>query len=156
MFFQNIRFLDSLTLPPKVKYFYTVYSFKMLHRSPMWWTASMLVDFKCCNTRVLNRAIRENILLVDSGQYWKNQYWACSTGRIFSRIDQLRILLWQFKKFLENALYSKGYISVFVFHYSIDRLRIVYSIFPYMQLYTILGYNSCVANPPCVLPYKLN
>ena len=54
-----------------------------------------LVNLKSCHARVLNWAIRENIRPVELAQYSIFPYWASFTGRILSRIAQLRTLLWQ-------------------------------------------------------------
>ena len=54
-----------------------------------------LVNLKSCHARVLNWAILENIRPVELAQYGISPYWASSTGRILSRIAQLRTLLWQ-------------------------------------------------------------
>ena len=58
-----------------------------------------LVNLKNSHTRVLNWAICENIHPVELAQYWIFPYWASSTGRIFSRIAQLRTLALQLSWF---------------------------------------------------------
>ena len=69
--------------------------------------AHPLVNSQSCHARVVNWVIRENIRPVELAQYGKILYWASSTGCIFSRIAQLRTLVWQLLIFTRKyTLYS--------------------------------------------------
>ena len=73
-----------------------------------------LVNLKSCHARVLNWAIRENIHPVELAQYGIFPYWASSTGRIFSRIAQLRTLALQLLRFTRKYTLSRRIYSSIV------------------------------------------
>ena len=74
-----------------------------------------LVNLKSCHTRVLNWAIRENIRPVELAQYGISPNWASSTGRILSRIAQLRTLAWQLLRFTRKYTLSRRIYSSIVY-----------------------------------------
>ena len=61
-----------------------------------------LVNLKSCHARVLHWGIQENIRPVELAKYRIFPYWASSTGRIFSRIGQLRTLAFYLCKFTRH------------------------------------------------------
>ena len=76
--------------------------------------AHPLVNSESCHNRVANWTIRDNIRPVELTQYGKIPYWASSTGRIFSRIAQLRTLALQLLRFTRKYTLSRRIYSSIV------------------------------------------
>ena len=60
--------------------------------------------------------MQDNIQPGELAQYGKLLYWASSTGRIFSRIDQFRTLAWQLLRFTRKYTMSRRIYSFIIFN----------------------------------------